>query len=93
MSGPLHAAPDNSEPALLDQEPVSIVQAVHMVLAALVALGWATIDNATIDIIGSAVAALLSVGAQLWARRKVTPAANPRTTDGQTLTPDEPMAG
>lgn len=57
----------------LSDEPVSLVQIVHLVLATLVTLGWLKIDNSTIDVLGTIVAALISTGAQLWARSRVTP--------------------
>lgn len=61
----------SSEPASVAGEPVALVQGVHLVLGALVTLGWLNVNNATIDSLGTIIAIGLSVGAQLWARSRV----------------------
>jgi hypothetical protein len=58
-------------------EPVAIAAAAQAVLAALVALGWANLDDATINIIGTAIAAVLSVVFTWIARSRVTPVSDP----------------
>lgn len=56
-------------------EPVSIAEAVRLVFVAVVALGWWVIPDKTINIIVSAVAALVSVVGSVLARRRVVPLA------------------
>ena len=73
MSTPAHASGETT--SVTQTEPVNVVQLVHLVLAALVTLGWVNIDSALIDTIGTVVAGLISVGAQYWARSKVVPVA------------------
>lgn len=57
------------------REPVVIAQAVTVLLGTLVAGGWATLDDATVNAVASAVAAVVAVVATVMARRKVTPVA------------------
>jgi hypothetical protein len=54
-------------------EPVLIAHAVTVVCAALVSLGWLTIPNPTIDMIGTGVWLVVSTVAAVIARGKVTP--------------------
>lgn len=61
---------DPAEPALADQEPVVIGDAIKAVLAALAALGWVTIPDATVATIVTAVEAVLFLAAVVWTRRK-----------------------
>lgn len=61
-------------------EPVAVAAAAQAVLAALVALGWANLDDTTINIIGTAIAALLSLIFTWIARSRVTPVADPVIT-------------
>jgi hypothetical protein len=69
-----HAAPDTPAPPVQSTaEPVLIAHAVTIVLAALVGLGWVTIPNPTIDLIGTGVWLLVSTVAAVVARGKVTP--------------------
>jgi hypothetical protein len=59
-------------------EPVAIAAAVQAVLAAAVAVGWVTLDNAAIATIGTAVAAVASIVVTIITRSKVTPTADPK---------------
>lgn len=68
-----HAAPDTTAPVQSTAEPVLIAHAVTVVLAALVGLGWVTIPNPTIDLIGTGVWTVVSTVAAVVARGKVTP--------------------
>lgn len=58
-------------------EPAAAAEAVRAVLVALVALGWATIPDATINTITSTVGVLVSIGLTWWTRNRVTPAPKP----------------
>ena len=55
------------------QQPVIYATVVQTILAALVAAGWATIPDATVNTIASCVGGLLALGAAWLARRNVTP--------------------
>lgn len=61
--------------SILDTEPVAVSTAVQGVLGLAVAAGWLTVPSTTVDAAASGVAALLAIGANLWARRKVAPVA------------------
>jgi hypothetical protein len=54
-------------------EPVLIAHAVSVILAAVVSLGWLTIPDTSIDLIGTAVWLVVSTVAAVIARGKVTP--------------------
>jgi O-antigen/teichoic acid export membrane protein len=58
---------------LAESEPVGVAGAVHAVLVAAVALGWATLDDGAIAAVVSAVASITGLAATWWARRRVTP--------------------
>jgi hypothetical protein len=58
---------------LRDVEPAALAEALRLVLVALVALGWITLDEEAIAAVVSAVAGALSIGLTIWTRRKVTP--------------------
>ena len=70
-----HAVPDAPAPVPPQQtgEPVVIAHAVSVILGALVSLGWLTIPNPTIDMIGSGVWLIVSTAAAIVARSKVAP--------------------
>jgi hypothetical protein len=68
-----HAAPDTTAPLQSTAEPVLIAHAVTVILAALVGLGWVTIPNPTIDVIGTGVWMVVSTVAAVVARGKVAP--------------------
>jgi hypothetical protein len=68
-----HAAPDTPAPVQSTAEPVLIAHAVTVILAALVGLGWVTIPNQTIDLVGTGAWLLVSTVAAVMARGKVTP--------------------
>ena len=54
-------------------EPVAIAEVVRLAAAGLAALGWAVIPSTTVDLIGTAAAAVVSIVATVLARRRVTP--------------------
>ena len=56
-------------------EPVATVEAVRVLLAAAVGLGWVTLDEPTVMAVATGVAVLISVGGSVWARARVTPLA------------------
>lgn len=71
-----HSLPDDTTPAATTPphpEPVAIAAAVQAVLAALVVLGWAQLDDTTIATIGTVIAGAVSVILTLYTRSKVTP--------------------
>lgn len=66
------------QPSRASTEPVSIAEAVRLVLVAVVAIGWWVIPDATVNIIVSAVCAVASVVGSVLARRRVVPLAKLR---------------
>lgn len=58
---------------LKNVEPVAVAEAVRTVLLALVAVGWLTMDDATMSAVATAVAGVASVLLTVLVRRKVTP--------------------
>jgi hypothetical protein len=84
---PPHAA----KGASMKSEPVLTAAAIAGVimagLAMAVSLGWLNLSDDQMQAIQSFVLPVLGlvlpVGAALWARRKVTPVAAPKTADGQ----------
>jgi len=54
-------------------EPVAIAAAAQAVLAALVAIGWVTLDNTTIQTLATAVGVIAATIITLIARSKVKP--------------------
>lgn len=61
----------------MNTEPVSVTEALRLVLVALVSVGWLTISDTTINVLVSAVAAVLSVVLSVVARGRVTPVLPP----------------
>lgn len=55
------------------REPAAYAEAVRLVIAALVGVGWITVDDAKLNAIATGVGALLSIGLSLAVRRNVTP--------------------
>ena len=55
------------------REPAAYAEVVRLVLVALVALGWITVDNDTTNAIVTAVGAILSVVLTVAVRAHVTP--------------------
>lgn len=55
------------------REPAVYAEVARLVILALVALGWVTVDNATANTIASAIGALLSVVLTVAVRQHVTP--------------------
>lgn len=69
-----HAASDTPTPPVASTaEPVLIAHAITVTLAALVSLGWITVPDPTIDLIGTGVWLLVSTVVAVVARGKVTP--------------------
>lgn len=54
-------------------EPVLTAEGIRLVLAGLVALGWFTLDEPTLMAVATAVVAVGSIVASLWARARVSP--------------------
>lgn len=54
-------------------EPAALAEAVRMVLGALVMVGWVAMDDAAINAVVTAVAAVASVVLTVVVRKKVTP--------------------
>ena len=69
--------PDHAsgEPMLSRTEPAAVAEGARIVLGALIALGWVSIDSATTNGIITAVGAVASVLLTAWTRNRVTPAA------------------
>jgi hypothetical protein len=65
------------------REPAAYAEAVRLVIAALVGVGWITLDDSLIQSIVTAVGALASIVLTVVVRSKVTPLppAAGRTTD------------
>ncbi|MCG3757364.1 hypothetical protein [Amycolatopsis sp. Poz14] len=63
------------QPRRVGTEPVSVAEAVRLVLVAVVAIGWWVIPDQTINVIVSAVGAVLSVASSVLVRRRVVPVA------------------
>lgn len=59
-------------------EPVAIAAAAQAVLAALVTLGWLTLDNTTIQTIATAFGMIAAAVITLIARSRVTPVSDPK---------------
>lgn len=59
-------------------EPVAIAAAAQAVLAALVTLGWVTLDDTTIRTIATAIGVVIAGVITLIARSKVTPVSDPQ---------------
>ena len=55
------------------REPAAYAEAVRLVLAALVGVGWVTVDNNTVNSIVTAVGAILSIVLTAVVRANVTP--------------------
>ena len=81
---------DPSEPSLVDLEPVAIADTVKAVLAALVALGWVALPDATISAVATAFGAIIYVGISAWTRRKVFSPATVGKLLNQRSPPEEP---
>lgn len=64
-----------AEPTLSRTEPEAVAEGARVLLGALVALGWISLDDATTNAIITAVAALASIALTHWSRRRVTPVA------------------
>lgn len=58
---------------LPSREPAAYAEAVRLVIAALVALGWITLDDNTTNAIVTAVGAVLSIVLTVAVRQTVTP--------------------
>lgn len=72
-------------------EPAGFAELVRVLVALAVGAGWVTNGEAnglTVGLTGLGV--LASVLLTIWTRRKVTPAARPRTADGTALVPAAP---
>lgn len=67
--------------------PVVTAATVQAILAALVTLGWVSLDNVGQATVATGIAALLAVVATGWARARVTPVRNPVGADGAPLVP------
>ncbi len=55
------------------REPAAYAEAVRLAIAALVGLGWITIDDSTVNAIVTAVGALMSIVLTVVVRANVTP--------------------
>ena len=73
-------------------EPVATVEAVRVLLAAAVGLGWVTLDEPTVMAVATGVAVLISVGGSVWARARVTPLAR-RWFDRDVMIPTDESGG
>lgn len=71
-----HSTDETSETAR--PEPVAIASAAQAVLAALVTLGWVTLDDTTISTIATAVGVVGAAIITIVARSKVTPVSDPK---------------
>lgn len=66
-------------------EPVLIAHAVTVILAALVSLGWISVPDVTIDLVGTGVALVISTVAVVVARGRVQPLAKAGALDGDAV--------
>lgn len=71
-------------------EPAKLAEFARAILAALVAVGWVTLDEQAIAAVVSVVALVGSWALTAFTRRRVTPLADPKAEDG---TPLEPIPG
>lgn len=65
-------------PGRAQTEPAAVAEAARLILGALVATGWITIPDATVNAVVTLVGALASVGLTIWTRRRVSPVARPQ---------------
>ncbi len=80
-----HQQPE--QPPATKTQPVSLAEAVRVVVVLLVGAGWLTLDDAAVNTVVSVVGVLVSVGLTWWTGRKVTPLAKPRSSEGVPLVP------
>lgn len=64
------------------REPAAYAEAVRLAIAALVALGWITVNDSTVNAIVTAVGALMSIVLTVVVRANVTPVASPPPSVG-----------
>lgn len=64
------------------REPAAYAEAVRLVIAALVGLGWVTISDAVVNAVVTAVGALMSIVLTAVVRANVTPVTPPAPTTG-----------
>ncbi|MGI8311900.1 hypothetical protein [Saccharopolyspora hattusasensis] len=81
----------SEEPHVTATEPATLAELVRLVIGLAVGAGWLTTKSANTWTVGATVLGLaVSVVLTWWTRRKVTPAARPRTDDGTPLVPAPP---
>ncbi len=83
-----HQQPD--QPPATKTQPVTLAEAIRVVVVLLVGAGWLTLDDAAVNTIVSIVGVVMSIALTWWAGRKVTPLAKPRAGDGRPLAPVPP---
>lgn len=54
-------------------EPVAVAEVVRLGFAALAGVGWIVVPDVTVNLVATAVAAVVSIVATFLARRRVTP--------------------
>lgn len=59
------------------REPAAYAEAVRLVIAALVGIGWLTVSDATVNAIVTAVGGIMSVVLTIVVRANVTPVRPP----------------
>lgn len=74
-------------------EPVAILDTCKAAVAALVATGWVTVDDTTVNLIGTAIGLVVYVVLVVVTRGQVTPLSDPVDVDGTDLVPLEPPGG
>lgn len=75
-------------PSKPDAEPAGVAELVRVLVGLAVGAGWITTQEANTWTVGAtALGVAVSVVLTWWTRRKVTPAARPRTADGTPLIP------
>lgn len=80
-------ATKTTDPSVISTEPVAVSEVVRYIAGILVATGWLTISDDTLNIIITVVGALLSLAMTIWTRKSVTPVAEPHNTAGNPLVP------
>lgn len=60
------------------REPAAYAEAVRLVIAALVGLGWVTVDDNIVNAVVTAVGAIMSAVLTMAVRANVTPVRPPR---------------
>lgn len=78
---------DHTNPVSGRPEPVLLLDAAKALLAVGVGLGWVYLDNSQVELLLTALGAVLAVVLTFVTRRAVTPVSDPIALDGSLLVP------